>query len=233
MLPDLIFRLVPTVACCPRYLNQLINHPLYHSIISDLATGTTGSMPNISKQRLLDLAIPLPPVKVQQSIEPLLEQSDKSKFCRRRIDKKCRRHAAWLHGAAFKSARIKPRLARLAAISKGRDQVRRVFCGDPADKCNKETDGKKKSLPSPPPAELIRGGIFLGRPQKSADLSIWRAASIKQPTALCLYAPYACVPRLSAKGNGLLSPCLCRYIHWSASLIRPSIPRGSPNRRLE
>lgn len=80
MLPDLIFRLVPKNNCRLRYLNLLINHDTYRPIISGLAGGTTGSMPNISKQRLLDLAIPLPPVNVQEGIEPIIEQSDKSKL---------------------------------------------------------------------------------------------------------------------------------------------------------
>lgn len=80
MMPDLIFRLVPTPKCRARYLNQLINHTLYRPVISILASGTTGSMPNISKQRLLELAIPLPPIEVQQAFEPLLDQVDKSKF---------------------------------------------------------------------------------------------------------------------------------------------------------
>ena len=37
-------------------------------------------MPNISKQKLKGLAIPLPPVDVQKQIEPFIYQSDKSKF---------------------------------------------------------------------------------------------------------------------------------------------------------
>lgn len=37
-------------------------------------------MPNISKQKLLDLAIPLPPVEHQTCLEPLIAQADKSKF---------------------------------------------------------------------------------------------------------------------------------------------------------
>ena len=37
-------------------------------------------MPNISKQRLLALEIPLPPIDRQLDIEPIVEQSDKSKF---------------------------------------------------------------------------------------------------------------------------------------------------------
>ena len=35
---------------------------------------------SISKQKLNNLAIPLPPVELQMEIEPFIEQSDKSKF---------------------------------------------------------------------------------------------------------------------------------------------------------
>ena len=80
MLPDLIFRLVLQDNIRAEYLHQLINHPLYRTVISSLANGTTGSMPNISKQKLKGLAIPLPPVDVQKQIEPFIYQSDKSKF---------------------------------------------------------------------------------------------------------------------------------------------------------
>ena len=80
MLPDLIFRLVPKANIRPLFLQQLINHPQYRSTITGLATGTAGSMPNISKQKLLDLAIPLPPVEHQTCLEPLIAQADKSKY---------------------------------------------------------------------------------------------------------------------------------------------------------
>lgn len=80
MLPDLIFRLLPKDCIRAEYLHQLINHTQYRPVISGLASGTAGSMPNISKQRLLALEIPLPPIDRQLDIEPIVEQSDKSKF---------------------------------------------------------------------------------------------------------------------------------------------------------
>ena len=80
MLPDLIFRLVPNETITPLYLHQLINHPQFRSTISNLASGSAGSMPNISKQKLFDLEIPLPPLGMQKSLCPLIQQTDKSKF---------------------------------------------------------------------------------------------------------------------------------------------------------
>ena len=79
MLPDLIFRLLPKDCIRAEYLHQLINHTQYRPVISGLASGTAGSMPNISKQRLLALEIPLPPIERQLAIEPIVKQSDKSK----------------------------------------------------------------------------------------------------------------------------------------------------------
>lgn len=79
MLPDLIFRLLPKDCIRAEYLHQLINHTQYRPVISGLASGTAGSMPNISKQRLLALEIPLPPIDRQLDIDPIVEQSDKSK----------------------------------------------------------------------------------------------------------------------------------------------------------
>ena len=80
MLPDLIFRLLPRECIRAEYLHQLINHPQYRPVISELASGTAGSMPNISKQRLLALEIPLPPVELQTAFEPIVQQTDKSKL---------------------------------------------------------------------------------------------------------------------------------------------------------
>lgn len=80
MLPDLIFRIVPGDCVRPIYLQQLFDHPRFRRIITGLANGTTGSMPNISKSSLLNLAIPLPPLEEQEKIERFVRQSDKSKF---------------------------------------------------------------------------------------------------------------------------------------------------------
>lgn len=69
MMPDLIFRLVPKDpdAAIPPFLWQLINHPGFRErSVRALASGTSGSMPNISKGRLLKMSIPLPPVALRK-----------------------------------------------------------------------------------------------------------------------------------------------------------------------
>ena len=79
MLPDLIFRLNTNGTCRKVYLWQLINHPQFRKVIRGLANGSTGSMPNIAKQRLIEVSIPLPPVDRQIELEDFVSQVDKSK----------------------------------------------------------------------------------------------------------------------------------------------------------
>ena len=85
MLPDLIFRLVTKNNCSKLYLWQLINHPKSRQGISLLASGTASSMPNISKGRLMDFEIPLPPISLQNEFAAFVEQADKSKFLVERL----------------------------------------------------------------------------------------------------------------------------------------------------
>lgn len=80
MMPDLIFRLVPKEICKSKYLHILLNHDLFRPKVMGLAGGSTGSMPNISKQRLLELEIPLPSLEQQDEFIVFFDQTDKSKF---------------------------------------------------------------------------------------------------------------------------------------------------------
>ena len=80
MMPDLIFRLNTTKRCNRIFLWKLINHDLFRKCIRNLATGSAKSMSNISKERLLDLEIILPPLELQEQFSAFVEQVDKSKF---------------------------------------------------------------------------------------------------------------------------------------------------------
>ena len=51
-----------------RWLNYLLNTTIFRDAIRATATGTSNSMKNISKERLLDIAIPLPPVEEQKEV---------------------------------------------------------------------------------------------------------------------------------------------------------------------
>jgi type I restriction enzyme S subunit len=68
LLPDLIFRLVPAADApvLPVYLQAALAQPAARSAIRRLAGGSAGSMPNISKGRLLTVRLDLPHLKLQE-----------------------------------------------------------------------------------------------------------------------------------------------------------------------
>jgi type I restriction enzyme S subunit len=84
MLPDLIFRLVTRQNCDKVYLWRLINHPESRLGIQSLASGSAASMPNISKHRLMQHIIPLPPLDLQNRFADFVRAADKSKFALQR-----------------------------------------------------------------------------------------------------------------------------------------------------
>lgn len=79
MLPDLIFRLIPKNEVHSIYLWQLINCDFFRPEIKKLASGTSGSMPNISKERLNSLEIPVPPVEIQRKFASFVRQIEAQK----------------------------------------------------------------------------------------------------------------------------------------------------------
>ena len=80
MMPDLIFRLNTTNRCNKVFLWKLINHNLFRDCIQAIATGSAKSMSNISKERLLNLKIILPPAELQEQFAAFVAQTDKSKY---------------------------------------------------------------------------------------------------------------------------------------------------------
>ena len=84
MLPDLIFRLETNERIDKVYLANLINNDGSRAAIQRLASGSAGSMPNISKARLLGHTIPLPPLALQREFAAFVEKVDKLAFAARR-----------------------------------------------------------------------------------------------------------------------------------------------------
>ncbi|MGL5558628.1 MAG: restriction endonuclease subunit S [Paraclostridium dentum] len=80
MMPDLIFRLNTNEQCNKIYLWQLINHRLFRENIKALSNGSAKSMSNISKQRLMMLEVPVPPIELQNEFADFAKQADKMKF---------------------------------------------------------------------------------------------------------------------------------------------------------
>jgi type I restriction enzyme S subunit len=102
MLSDLVFRLrpKPEMGIEPLYLCYSLANPAKRHEIQKLAGGAAGSMPNISKERLLSATIPLPPLQLQRvfalratEIRALREEQDVS---RQNLDDLCE---ALLHRA--------------------------------------------------------------------------------------------------------------------------------------
>lgn len=69
LLSDLIFRLVPSPhrIIHPVYLHQLLTYGPKRREVQRLAGGSAGSMPNISKARLLEFPIEVPPISLQET----------------------------------------------------------------------------------------------------------------------------------------------------------------------
>ncbi len=80
MMPDLIFRLETNNRCNKIFLWKLINHDLFRDRISSIATGSAKSMSNISKERLSNITMILPPIDIQTEFAAFVEQTDKSKL---------------------------------------------------------------------------------------------------------------------------------------------------------
>ena len=58
------------------WLNYLLNTKQYRDAVRATATGTSNSMKNISKERLLDIEIPCPPIGEQENIAAVLSEVD-------------------------------------------------------------------------------------------------------------------------------------------------------------
>jgi type I restriction enzyme S subunit len=79
MMSDIIFRLITKDNVHKVYLWKLINDSSFRRKIRALANGSAGSMPNISKERLLGLTIPLPPLNLQNQFAAIVEQVEREK----------------------------------------------------------------------------------------------------------------------------------------------------------
>ncbi|MCO6477352.1 MAG: restriction endonuclease subunit S [Phaeodactylibacter sp.] len=80
MLPDTIFRLNYVKGrVSPIFLWQLINDLNFRQEIQRLASGSSGSMPNISKGRLLKKSLPIPPPHIQNHFAEIVKNIEAQK----------------------------------------------------------------------------------------------------------------------------------------------------------
>lgn len=86
LMSDLIFRLVlPTPApVISQYLHRLLIYPTKRKQIQQLAGGSAGSMPNISKGRLGSASIPLPPLALQLKFAERIRAVERSRRLQRK-----------------------------------------------------------------------------------------------------------------------------------------------------
>lgn len=76
MMPDLIFRLNTNENCNKIYLWKLINNEMFREKIKMISNGSAKSMSNISKQNLMKLKIPVPPIELQNEFAEFVTKTD-------------------------------------------------------------------------------------------------------------------------------------------------------------
>ncbi len=77
-LPDRLWQLRTNVSADCRWLSYFMQTATFRLFIDDIATGTSGSMKNISKERLLRLPLTLPPLDEQRRIAEVLRSVDEA-----------------------------------------------------------------------------------------------------------------------------------------------------------
>lgn len=79
-LPDKLWKIKLNESIVSKYFfSSVLSNSSFRTIISNRASGTSGSMMNISKSKLLDLAIILPPLEKQSKYETIKRGIDKQK----------------------------------------------------------------------------------------------------------------------------------------------------------
>ena len=79
-LPDKLWKLVFKESIHPVFAKHFLSHPSMRKVLSEMAAGTSGSMYNISMDKLRSLKIIVPNHSAQEQFVEFARQSDKSKF---------------------------------------------------------------------------------------------------------------------------------------------------------
>jgi len=76
-LPDKLWRIRPaTRRVCNEYLRYLFSHPRVHDLIASTASGTSGSMLNVSQEKVRAMRLPLPPKDLQDGFARIVWDVD-------------------------------------------------------------------------------------------------------------------------------------------------------------
>jgi type I restriction enzyme S subunit len=84
------------------YLWQTINQKPIQNRIQNLSGGSAGSMPNVSKERLKSLVLPLPPLSMQQKFTTLVGKVESLRAKQRESEKELENLFQSLMQRAFK-----------------------------------------------------------------------------------------------------------------------------------
>lgn len=112
-IPDIIFSIeVPekSQSLDRVYFWKLMNNSSFKRKIQNLATGAAGSMLNISKTKLMELEIPLPPITEQKKFRTIIEQINNSKNVNLRSLKKLEESYQSILSRAFKGELTKQKV---------------------------------------------------------------------------------------------------------------------------
>jgi type I restriction enzyme, S subunit len=112
-IPDIIFSIdVPekSQTLDRVYFWKLMNNSSFKRKVQNLAMGAAGSMPNISKTKLMELEIPLPPITKQKKFRTIIEQINNSKKVNLRSLKKLEESYQSLLNRAFKGELTKQKV---------------------------------------------------------------------------------------------------------------------------
>ena len=80
ILPDKLWRLLFKDCVIATYMKFALSAKSIRAALSGMATGTSGSMYNISMEKLRSLMLPVPPIDLQNKFADFVEAADKSKF---------------------------------------------------------------------------------------------------------------------------------------------------------
>jgi type I restriction enzyme, S subunit len=87
-LPDKLWRVQPNIKMLtPEFLKFLLSHHEFRRRLTLRATGTSGSMLNISKAKLIETIVPKPPIHLQRKFSDIYWQSETSSLKRYALSK--------------------------------------------------------------------------------------------------------------------------------------------------
>ena len=80
ILPDKLWRIRFVDATNVWYMKYILSSKSIRAIFASVSTGTSGSMFNVSMEKFKSIAVPLPPLELQEQFAVFVTQTDKSRF---------------------------------------------------------------------------------------------------------------------------------------------------------